>query len=180
MVIGTKLLLQLIRKNHLIDDLSDRELTNPESCVIDIRIGEISKLIGKGFLGIQERITPEHRVLAKYAGRPGTIVKIKPGDYFATESVETFHLPPNLFGLVKPRSTLFRSGIVIRAGVIDPGYSGKIHPGIFNASQIDFEIEMGARYVQVFFLEIKGGLVRPYQGQWQGGRKHVLIKETQT
>ena len=60
MVIGTKKLLKLIKEKNLIENLSERELTNPESCVFDIRIKELSQLKGEGFLGIDDRQTPQH------------------------------------------------------------------------------------------------------------------------
>jgi len=47
MVIGTKKLLKLIKEKNLIENLSERELTNPESCVFDIRIKELSQLKGE-------------------------------------------------------------------------------------------------------------------------------------
>lgn len=179
MVLGPKEILRLVKEKDLIKGLSDRELFNPESCTFDIRIKEISTLQGKAFLGIKERQTPQHVLLASYEGKEGNIITLEPGQYYATESIETFKMPDNLFGIVKPRSTLFRSGIILRAGVIDPGYEGPIHPALYNASPIPFKLEMGARYIQVFFMEIKGDLVRKYEGQWQGGRKHALVKERQ-
>jgi deoxycytidine triphosphate deaminase len=179
MVLGSKKLLKLVKEKNLIENLSERELNNPESCVFDIRIKEISQLEGEGFLGIEDRQTPEHKMLASYDGRAGKIVTLEPGEYYMTESIEIFHMPENLFGIVKPRSTLFRSGLMLRAGVIDPGYNGPIHPGLFNASKLKFKLEMGARYIQVFFFEIDGGLVRAYEGQWQGGRKSASKREKQ-
>lgn len=179
MVLGSIRILELVKTRNLIANLSDRELTNPESCAIDLRIKEISRLQGKGFLGIEDRQTPDHVVLATFPNKPGTRFSLQPGEYYATETVETVHMPDNLFAIVKPRSTLFRSGIMLRAGVVDPGYSGGLHPGLFNASKEPFTIELGARYVQIYFMEISGGNVRNYEGQWQGGRKSAVIKEKQ-
>jgi len=179
MVLGPKIILELVKEQQLITGLSERELFNPESCTIDLRIKEISQLKGKAFLGIEERYTPEHILLAKYEGKPGNIVTLQPGEYYATETIEEFNMPDDLFAIVKPRSTLFRCGIMLRAGVLDPGYRGSLHPGLYNASHIPFELELGARYIQIYFMEIKGGLVRKYEGQWQGGRKAALKKEKQ-
>ena len=179
MVLGPKHILKLVQTKGLISNLSERELYNPESCTIDIRIKEISQLQGEGFLGIAERQTPKHKLLASYKGKEGEIVTLLPGEFYATESIEIFKMPADLFAIVKPRSTLFRSGIILRAGVIDPGYEGPIHPALYNASKLPFKLEMGARYIQVFFMEIKGSLIRKYEGQWQGGRKHALVKEKQ-
>lgn len=179
MVIGTTKLLKLVKKYNFIEDLSERELENPESCVFDLRINELSVLEGEAFLGIDTRQTPEHKVIARFDNKPGNIVSLLPGEYYSTETVETINMPEDIFGIVKPRSTLFRSGIMMRAGVIDPGYKGKLHPSLFNASKINFKLEMGARYLQVFFMYIDGSIVRKYEGQWQGGRKSALISEKQ-
>lgn len=179
MIIGPKIILELVKTKGLISKLSERELFNPESCTIDLRIKELSQLSGPAFLGIEERYTPEHKSIAKYDGKPGNIVTLEPGEYYVTETIEEFNMPEDLFGIVKPRSTLFRSGLILRAGVIDPGYKGPLHPAIYNASHIPVKLEMGARFCQVYFMEIKGELVRKYEGQWQGGRKAAVKKEKQ-
>jgi hypothetical protein len=38
---------------------------------------------------------------------------------------------------------------------------------------------MGARFAQVFFLEVKGRPVNKYRGQWQGGRATTKGREKQ-
>ena len=88
------------------------------------------------------------------------------------------NVPLNLVGIVKPRTTLHRSGIITRVSVADPGYSGELHPAIFNAGPCDVELELGARYVNIMFLEVKGG-GSSYRGQWQGGRATTGGPETQ-
>ncbi len=182
MLIGSKEVLRLIKEKKLIEGLSKRELENPEGCKFDLRIKSVSKPVGEGFVGVNDRKTPKFELMASFDAGMGDEQEsftIKPGEYFNTESLEFLNLPEDMFGVIKPRSTLFRSGIIMRAGVIDPGYSGEVHPALFNASQNDFTIQMGARYMSVFFMRIEGDLVRSYEGQWQGGREFVEELEVQ-
>ena len=59
MVLGIKELLKLVKESNLVENLSERELTNPEGAGFDLRLGELYKLQGgKAFLGEFERETP--------------------------------------------------------------------------------------------------------------------------
>ena len=66
MIIGPNKLLELVKKIKLVENLSERELTNPEGAGFDIRLGEVFKISGKGFLGIDERQTPKEMSLLRY------------------------------------------------------------------------------------------------------------------
>ena len=43
MILGPKLLLQLVKRKNLFENLSERELTNPEGAGFDLRLGEVFK-----------------------------------------------------------------------------------------------------------------------------------------
>jgi deoxycytidine triphosphate deaminase len=62
--------------------------------------------------------------------------------------------------------------------VVDPGYKGAVHPGLYNAGGVPVTIELGARYINAMFIEIKGES-KSYRGQWQGGRVATGERETQ-
>lgn len=47
MILGPKTLLELVKKKKLVENLSERELTNPEGAGFDLRLGEAFKIIGK-------------------------------------------------------------------------------------------------------------------------------------
>ena len=55
MILGVKKLLKLVKEKKLVENLSERELKNPEGAGFDIRIGELYEAKGKGFLGVEER-----------------------------------------------------------------------------------------------------------------------------
>ncbi len=173
MIPGTEELLKLMGKG-LVENLSEE---GQQVAGFDLRIGELYEVVGKGFLHIMERKTPELKSIAKYnAGKP-TKVELKPNSAYVMKTVEKVNIPQNLLGLIFPRSTLYRSGIVLRAGVADPGYKGELSFGLFNFGKT-FELEMGSRVAHILFFEVRGK-TKSYRGQWQGGRVQTSGKEEQ-
>jgi len=178
MVLGPKILLKLVKTKKLVEGLSERELTNPEGTGFDLRLGEVYRIKGEAFLGETHRKTPEIEVVQSYKEGEKRVVKIKPGDFFLVKTIEKINLPVELSAVIIPRTTTFRSGIFIRTGPIQPGYSGELTFGLKNEGPVPVTIEMGARFVHLIFHEIRGGGSQ-YRGQWQGGRVTTKRKEKQ-
>lgn len=178
MILGPKILLRLVKKKKLVEGLSERELTNPEGAGFDLRLGEVFKISGSAFLGETHRKTADIKSVKVYNSKRTQSIKIKPGDFFLVKTIEKINLPLNLSAVIIPRTTTFRSGLFIRTGPIQPGYSGELTFGLKNEGPITVEIEMGARFVHVLFHEIKGSGSK-YRGQWQGGRVTTSRKERQ-
>lgn len=167
MILGPKKLLQLVKSKKLVENLAERELTNPEGTGFDLRLGEVYTISGDAFLGETHRQTPEITLFKQH--KKDKSVKIKPGDFFLVKTMEKINLPINLSAVILPRTTTFRSGLFLRTGPIQPGYSGELTFGLKNEGPITVEIELGARFAHVIFHEIKGTGSK-YRGQWQGGR----------
>ena len=178
MILGPKELLKLVKKIKLVENLSDRELTNPEGAGFDLRLGEVYKISGKAFLGETHRKTADIKLVQKFELGKQNKIKIKPGDFFLVKTIESLNLPQNLTANFKPRTTTFRSGLFLRSGNVAPGYSGPVTFALKNEGPITVELEMGARIVHVQFEEVKGG-GSLYRGQWQGGRVTTTKKEKQ-
>lgn len=178
MILGPKELLRLVKKQKLVENLSERELTNPEGTGFDLRLGEVFKISGKAFLGETHRQTPDIESVKVYDPKKKSSIKIKPGDFFLVKTIEKINLPLNLSAVIIPRTTTFRSGLFIRTGPIQPGYSGELTFGLKNEGPITVEIEMGARFTHLIFHEIKGS-GSAYRGQWQGGRVSATKREKQ-
>lgn len=208
MVLGPKKLLQLVKEVKLIENLSERELTNPEGAGFDLRLGEVYKIKGKAFLGVTQRHTPEILLVGKYeevrhsgkrvrqlaesASRINsastgqvdsrharmTTITIKPGDFYLVKTIESVNMPQDLTASITPRSTTYRSGLFIRTGNVPPGYCGGLTFGLSNEGPVTVEIELGARFVHIQFNEVRGG-GNMYRGQWQGGRVTARKKEVQ-
>lgn len=178
MILGVKKLLELVKEKKLVENLSERELRNPEGAGFDLRIGELYELKGKGFLGIKERETPKIKLIVKYDKKKPRKVFLEPNTYYLMKTIEKLNLPENLLALFTPRSTLYRSGVYIFGGQSAPGYKGELTTGIYNFRNERFELEMGARVIHTMFFEVKGKS-NLYRGQWQGGRITTKKKEKQ-
>lgn len=178
MILGPKTLLKLVKDKKLLEGLSERELTNPEGTGFDLRLGEVFRISGDAFIGETHRKTPDITSVIAYQKGKKQSIKIAPGDFFLVKTIEKINLPINLSAVILPRTTTFRSGLFLRTGPIQPGYSGELTFGLKNEGPVKVEIEMGARFAHVIFHEIRGEGSK-YRGQWQGGRVSATRREKQ-
>jgi len=179
MILGPKKLLQLVKKIRLVENLDKRELTTPEGAGFDIRLGEVHKLDGgKAYLGLTHRETPNIKTVAKHDEKKITSITIKPGQFYLLSSIETFNIPLDLTVNFKPRTTTFRSGIILRTGNVAPGYHGKVTFAAVNEGSVPVTMELGCRFAHAQFYKVEGGGTQ-YKGQWQGGRVTTKKREKQ-
>lgn len=178
MILSQKTIKKLIEEKKLVEGLGKRDLENPEGAGLDLRLGELFKISGETFLGIETRDTVKHKSVAKYDSRKPKTFTIKPGEFYLMQTIEKVNLPENIVSIPYPRSTLLRSGIWLLATQIAPGYCGILTFGLKNMGKSKFKVEMGARVAHVIFYEIAGRGVS-YRGQWQGGRVTTEKEEVQ-
>ncbi len=181
MILGIQKLHELVGEQNLVEDLCERELNNPEGAGFDLRIGEVYELEGDGFLGIEERNTPNVKLIAKNNPEKDELknsFEFAPQKYYLIKTIEKVNLPVNLSGIIFPRTTLFRSGLGLFNGIVQPGYSGELTFGLCNFGQSNIRISFGARVVHITFHEVFGK-GNHYRGQWQGGRVATKNKEVQ-
>jgi deoxycytidine triphosphate deaminase len=167
-MIGTKELLRLVEEENLVENLCERELTNPEGAGFDLRLGEVFKIKeGDAFLGEEDRHTPEVVSLAKYGKEKGVI--LKPGAFVLVKTIEKINQPKDVVAIFRPRSTLQRCGVGLFTATSSPGYSGEFTFGMANLGKNILKLELGARFVHILFFRT-GENHSSYRGQWQGGR----------
>jgi deoxycytidine triphosphate deaminase len=191
MILGIKKLHELVKEIKLVEGLCDREMNNPEGAGFDLRLGEVFELEGDGFLGVEERQTPTAKSVAKANPNCAEGFEIKgvadetedafifaPGKYYLIKTMEKVNLPTTLSGVVFPRTTMFRSGLGMFNGIVQPGYSGELTFGVCNLGSSNIKISFGARVAHITFHEVLGE-GNQYKGQWQGGRVSADKIETQ-
>lgn len=183
MPLGPKKLLELVKEQELVKDLSERELTNPEGTGFDLRVAEFHTLKqdGEAYIGIKERQTPETETVAAYDPQKGDeqeVYTIQPGQYVLMKTIESVNIPTDLVSFNYSRSTTFRSGLILACTQAAPGYSGPLTFGLYNAGGVPVKIQLGARLTHVQF-ETVNGEGSAYRGQWQGGRIAAVKKEVQ-
>lgn len=177
MVIGTTELLRLVKENKLVENLSKRELENPEGTGFDLRLGAVYTLKdGCSFLGVDERCTVDVEEIASYNGNETRAFELQPGQFVLVKTIEKLNLPDDIVAIFRPRSTLYRSGASLHTATASPGYSGYLTFGLHNHSKNPVKIELGARIAHVLFFRISGGIRSQYRGQWQGGRVSTFGK----
>ncbi len=181
MILGIKELHRLVKESNLIEGLCEREINNPEGAGFDLRLKEVYDIEGEGFLGVEERKTPEARLIAEYdssLGEKDNFFIFEPGKYHLIKTIEKVNLPLDLSGIIFPRTTLFRSGLCLFNGIVQPGYSGELTFGLTNLGSQPVKVSFGARIIHITFHEIRGE-GNQYRGQWQGGRVTTKGKEKQ-
>lgn len=178
MIIGVDKVLELIKKQNLVEGL-DEELANFEGCGVDLRLGEVHEMgEGRGFIHIDERVSPKFTSIGLYEKGKSKKVILLPGKNYLGTTVEKINTPEDLFGWFIPRATFYRCGILVQGIRTDPGYRGKFTFMMQNLSDRPFEIELGAAVANMVFHKIDG---KPnlYRGQWQGGRIFIDSPEKQ-
>lgn len=181
MIIGIKELHRLVKEQNLVEGLCEREQDNPEGAGFDLRLGEVYELVGDGFLGVEERQTPDIRLIAKddpQKSEDQNFFIFEPGKYYLVKTMEKVNLPITLSGIIFPRTTMFRSGLGLFNGVAQPGYSGELTFGVCNLGTSNIKVSFGARVSHITFHEVFGE-GNQYRGQWQGGRVSTQGKEVQ-
>lgn len=178
MILGVNRIKKLIKEKKLVEGLGKRDLEEPEGAGLDLRLGELFKIKGETYLGLEKRKTVDHTSVAKYDPKKTTQFTLKPGEFYLMQTVEKVNLPENIVAIPYPRSTLLRSGVWLLATQIAPGYSGILTFGLKNMGGSKFKVDMGARVAHVIFYEIAGKGVS-YRGQWQGGRVTTKKEEKQ-
>jgi deoxycytidine triphosphate deaminase len=181
MILGISELHKLVKEIKLVEELCDRELNSPEGAGFDLRLGEVYAISGDGFLGVDERKTPEAKLLAKHDSQKSedqNYFEFKPGNYYLVKTIEKVNLPVSLSGIIFPRTTMFRSGLALFNGIVQPGYRGELTFGVCNLGKSTIKVSFGARVVHITFHEVLG-LGNQYRGQWQGGRVSATNLEKQ-
>ncbi len=187
------MILDLNQDYKLIEGLSERELNNPEGSGIDLRVGQVHRIIGDSFLGADDtggkRYSPKTELIGDFEKDGNRIIVLKPGEYVLVTTIEIINSPnvkikydpllPEgyLIPKVWPRSSLQRGGISFHATKTDPGYKGNLTFGIKNQGDCNFIFELGARMFNIEFEVVIGEIKRTYSGQHQGGRTSSMGRE---
>jgi deoxycytidine triphosphate deaminase len=182
MILSALKVLELNDKYNLVEGLCERELTNPEGTVLDLRVGKIHKIVGDSLLGVEERYSSKTETIGDISKDENKRFTIKPGEFFLVTTMEIIHAPAEkikydenfqegfLVPKVSPRSSLQRGGVSLHFTGTNPGYKGELTFGIKNLGNQDFHFELGARMFSLEYHVVVGEIKRAYSGQHQGGR----------
>lgn len=140
-----------------------------KGCSIDLRLGELYEHLGGAELYEDKRNTGN---VVKIEPDADNFYHMEPGKVYLASTIEVINMPSNLTGIVLNRSTLYRSGINLKSGFVNPSYFGQMPALISNLASQTSKIQRGYRIMSVAFAEAKGEN-SPYTGRWQGGKMHT-------
>lgn len=143
-----------------------QSLQDPEKQVqpagVDFSLKQVAKLESSGVVDFDnsKRILPEYQPVEFDTN---DMVRLEQGVYMV-EFNETVSLPNNIIGIMRTRSSVFRSGATLTAGVIDPGYSGAIGALLQIWNKKGTTLSKNARLVQWIFAEVNEPSKKVYEG----------------
>ncbi len=168
MLLGFNHLRALAQSNNIVERLAESELSKEGGVAFDLRLGELHEFTGDGMLGVATRKTPETKQVGAFSPDQPSFVTLEPGKYYVAKTIERLNTPLDLAAVIIARSTVFRSGLLLLAGLVDPGYKGEITFGLINLSGRPFKVELGSRIANLVFLKVDGQ-AHSYKGHYQGG-----------
>ncbi|KAI1164552.1 dUTPase-like protein [Nemania serpens] len=104
----------------------------------------------------------------------GAVVKLPQGAYLV-EFNETVHIPLDCMGQLFVRSSLWRSGVVLSAGVVDAGYEGSLGALLDVRNPAGVVLYRHAKLAQVVVHRLEER-VKGYDGVYQNSL-HVLGRD---
>ena len=95
-------------------------------------------------------------------------------EVYTLSNVETYiavlkprvEMPENCFGVLLPRSSLLRCGVIAQGTLIDPGYKGNLR--VLLKPTMPIRVERGARLFHIVVYCRDKPFPKTYSGQWQG------------
>ncbi|MBO3757516.1 MAG: deoxyuridine 5'-triphosphate nucleotidohydrolase [Thermoproteota archaeon] len=129
---------------------------------VDLTLDEVEVFLSQ--LVLSEK-NPELAKVEKLSSLEGKY-SLNPGAYKITYS-ETISIPDDAIGLVFPRSSLLRSGIVVYTAVWDPGYKGKGSGLLLVLNPSGAILWKGSRLAQLIIIKTTKKPDFIYRGKYQ-------------
>ena len=132
----------------------------------DLTLLSIERLETQGTIGPEATpaTLPDRSLIRLNENHPADL---QPSPYLVTFN-ETITMPNDLIGLVRPRSTLLRSGAALHTGVWDAGYSGRSQALLEVLNPHGLTLHANARIGHMIFIRMGTPPKNPYQGRYQG------------
>ncbi|KAJ5888637.1 dUTPase-like protein [Penicillium taxi] len=148
-----------------------RQITQQQQpCGVDLTLRQVSKWSSAASIDFDntKREAARTSILSFDASHA---ITLKPEAYLIDFN-ETVHIPRNCMGSIFPRSSLWRSGVGINAGVVDAGYEGAMGALMEVKNHHGVVLYRDAKLAQIVFEEL-GEMVEGYKGIYQSSTSSV-------
>jgi dCTP deaminase len=138
-----------------------------QPCSLDIRVGDEVAWYKSSNVIIDSRNTNAERHLESEPLFEDDSVLVEPDDFLLLNTEEWVSIPPYLEAELRGRSSYGRLGLEVHstAGLVDPGFSGRLVMEVSNNSQHPIRLHRGDRIAQLVFKELKTRSETPYGEQ---------------
>jgi deoxycytidine triphosphate deaminase len=169
MILGASEIFKRINDSNMITNLPEDFII--EGTSVDLRLDSVFIVYDHSDISLtsEGRITAKYDILNPVEKNGKLLYYIDPDSMYFVNTIERVNIPDGIYVDIKPRSTLFRSGIELDVTGINPGYQGQLTYMMYNRLKVPMVIERKFRICQLIFHEIKGDCNK-YNGNWQGGK----------
>jgi dUTP pyrophosphatase len=142
-----------------------------QPCGVDLTLRRISEWTSAATIDFDNTKRQAANISNLPFGNTSHTVTLRPGAYLIDFN-ETVQIPRNCMASVFPRSSLWRSGVGIEAGVVDAGYEGAMGALMDVKNPKGIVLYRNAKLAQIVFEEI-GETVEGYSGIYQSSTSSV-------
>ncbi|PYH77220.1 dUTPase-like protein [Aspergillus uvarum CBS 121591] len=142
-----------------------------QPCGVDLTLRQVSKWTSAATIDFDNTKRQGAQTSSLPFDTTSHAITLQPGAYLVDFN-ETVHVPRNCMGSVFPRSSLWRSGVGIAAGVVDAGYEGAMGALLEVKNPHGVVLYRDAKLAQIVFEEL-GETVEGYQGIYQSSTSSV-------
>lgn len=136
-----------------------------QPCGIDLTLRSISEWTSAATIDFDNSNRKAARTSAMSFSHPGQTTTLQPGAYLVDFN-ETVKIPRDCMASIFPRSSLWRSGVGLRAGVVDAGYEGAMGALMEVSNPHGIVLHKDAKLAQIVFEQMDQS-VEGYAGVYQ-------------
>lgn len=149
------------------------------ACSLDLHLGKqflVYQYTKGPFIDIKQPIPKELTKKIKLANKNSQFI-IQPGEFVLATTEEWIELPDSIAARLEGRSSIGRLGIIIHAtaGLIPPGWRGRLVLEIANIARIPVALYPGMRICALTFEKVSSKVETPYYKK--KGAKYLHQKE---
>jgi dUTP pyrophosphatase len=173
MILSSEEIKERILKEKLIENFIDLE-TQLQPASFDLTLDEIYLLTSPASIDFtnKERKLPNYKKIEFN----NDWIELNNGIYLISFN-EIVNIPNDLLALVRPRSSLVRSGATIFSSLWDPGYSGKSNCLLVVLNENGIKLKKNARIAQMVFFKLSSSTSKIYSGIYQNEGINNLKKK---
>ena len=96
-------------------------------------------------------------------------IQLKPFETYCIGLGLGFEIPEGFAGILVPRSSIAKKGIIVHPAIIDPGYKGEVHLIVTNCSGYSYTFSKGDRLCSIVCYSCLNPTVNPEDNRGANG-----------